>query len=201
MLTGCSRDRIDWVTSPEILHCYTFTMTLHCKIFSVKNNGFEPRASSSATNNHAARIFFFRRRMKTKEKAKVVASVWRGKFTDFNQFLCHAMLIWLGRFWRLGWIHPFLSNNPGGLVVSVPATRSARTGFESSPGASPQSGLRGGRSLCEYCIIKIALCKTIGAARNWMNSSPQTEGTTFDFSSVFILLLRLDLKGGEGFTD
>ena len=90
MLTGCS---IDLVTSPEILHSYTFTMTLHCKIFSVKNNGFEPRASSSATNNHAARIFFFRRRMKTKEKAKVVASVWRGKFTDFNQFLCRAMLI------------------------------------------------------------------------------------------------------------
>ena len=27
--------------------------------------------------------------------------------------------------------------------------------FESRPGASPQSGLRGGRSLCEYCTNKI----------------------------------------------
>ena len=43
----------------------------------------------------------------------------------------------------------------GGLVVSVPATRSARPGFESRPVASPQSGLRGGRSLCQYCINKL----------------------------------------------
>ena len=33
----------------------------------------------------------------------------------------------------------------GGVVVSVPATRPR---FESRPGASPQSGLRGGRSHC-----------------------------------------------------
>ena len=31
------------------------------------------------------------------------------------------------------------------LLVSEPATRSARPKFESRPGASPQSGLRGGR--------------------------------------------------------
>ena len=43
----------------------------------------------------------------------------------------------------------------GGLVVSVFTTRSARPGFESRPGASPQSGLRGGRTLCEYCTNKI----------------------------------------------
>ena len=30
----------------------------------------------------------------------------------------------------------------GGLVICVPATRSARPRFESRPGASPQSGLR-----------------------------------------------------------
>ena len=42
-----------------------------------------------------------------------------------------------------------------GLVDSVPATRSARPGFESRPGASLQSGLRGGRSLCENCTNKI----------------------------------------------
>ena len=40
-------------------------------------------------------------------------------------------------------------------MVSVPATGSARPGFESRPGASPQSGLRGGRSLCEYCTNKL----------------------------------------------
>ena len=43
----------------------------------------------------------------------------------------------------------------GGLVISVPATRSARPGLESRPGASPQSGVRGGRSLCEYCTNKL----------------------------------------------
>ena len=43
----------------------------------------------------------------------------------------------------------------GGLVVSVPATRSDRPGSESRPGASPQSGLRGGRLLCEYCTNKL----------------------------------------------
>ena len=42
----------------------------------------------------------------------------------------------------------------GGLVISVPATRSARPGFNSRPGTSPQGGLRGGRSLCEYCTNK-----------------------------------------------
>ena len=30
-----------------------------------------------------------------------------------------------------------------------------RFGFESRPGASPQGGLRGGRSLCEYCTNKL----------------------------------------------
>ena len=43
----------------------------------------------------------------------------------------------------------------GGLVVHVPATRSTRPRFESRPGASPQSGVRGGRSLCEYCTNKL----------------------------------------------
>ena len=43
----------------------------------------------------------------------------------------------------------------GGLVISVLATRSARPGLESRPGASPQSGVRGGRSLCEYCTNKL----------------------------------------------
>ena len=43
----------------------------------------------------------------------------------------------------------------GGLVVSVPATRSTRPGFKSRPGASPQSGLRGGKSLCEYCTNRV----------------------------------------------
>ena len=33
------------------------------------------------------------------------------------------------------------------------ATRSARPEFVSRPGTSPQSGLRGGRSLCEYCTV------------------------------------------------
>ena len=42
----------------------------------------------------------------------------------------------------------------GGLVFSVPATRSARYGFESRPRDSPQSGLRGGRLLCKNCTYK-----------------------------------------------
>ena len=40
-------------------------------------------------------------------------------------------------------------------------------------------------------IIQIVQCKKAGAARNFMNSSPQTEATTFAFSFVFILLLWL----------
>ena len=43
----------------------------------------------------------------------------------------------------------------GGLMVSVFATRSARPGFESRPGASLQSGQRGGRSLCGYCTNEL----------------------------------------------
>ena len=43
----------------------------------------------------------------------------------------------------------------GGLVVSIPATRSDRPGFASRPGASPQSGLWGGRSLGEYYKNKL----------------------------------------------
>ena len=42
-------------------------------------------------------------------------------------------------------------------MVSVPATRSAQPGFESWPGLS---GLRGGRSLCEYCTNKLIKKKT-----------------------------------------
>ena len=37
----------------------------------------------------------------------------------------------------------------------VTVSRSARPGFESRPGSSPLSGLRGGKSLCEYCTNKI----------------------------------------------
>ena len=42
-------------------------------------------------------------------------------------------------------------------MVSFPATRSTHPGFESWPGASPQSGQRGGRSLCEYSTNKLKL--------------------------------------------
>ena len=41
------------------------------------------------------------------------------------------------------------------LVVSIPANRSAHPGFDSRPGASPQGGLRGGRSYCVYCTNKL----------------------------------------------
>ena len=47
----------------------------------------------------------------------------------------------------------------GGLVVSVPATRSVHPefhpGFKSRPVALLQSGLRGDRSLCEYSTNKV----------------------------------------------
>ena len=38
-------------------------------------------------------------------------------------------------------------------------------------------------------MIQIVQCKTASATINFINSSPQTERTTFSFSSVFILLL------------
>ena len=44
----------------------------------------------------------------------------------------------------------------GGLVVSVAATRFTHPGFDSRPGDSPQDGLSGGRSHCEYCTNKVA---------------------------------------------
>ena len=41
----------------------------------------------------------------------------------------------------------------------------------------------------EYILFfKIVPGKIVNAARNWINSSPQTEATTFTFSFVFILL-------------
>ena len=44
----------------------------------------------------------------------------------------------------------------GPVVYSVPATRFARPlGSNLDPGPSPQGGLRGGRSLCEYCTVQI----------------------------------------------
>ena len=58
-------------------------------------------------------------------------------------------------FWRIGWIHPFLSNTPCAI----------------------------------HHIIQNRPKQTASAARHWINSSPQTEATTFTFSSVFILLL------------
>ena len=40
-------------------------------------------------------------------------------------------------------------------------------------------------------------CKTAIAARNWINSAPQTKATTSAFSSVFILLLCIQYIGPE----
>ena len=42
-------------------------------------------------------------------------------------------------------------------------------------------------------FVKIVLGKTASAARKLINSYPQTEATTFTFSSVFILLLCVNL--------
>ena len=61
----------------------------------------------------------------------------------------------------------------GGLVASVPACRSAHPGFESRPGASPPSGLRGGRSLCEYCTSKNKLVKL---GPGWLSVEEEKKG-------------------------
>ena len=47
-------------------------------------------------------------------------------------------------------------------------------------------------ALFQIILVQFILffCKTARAARNWINSAPQTEATTFAFSSVFILLLN-----------
>ena len=100
------------------------------------NSTVSQKYSSDLFENH-------RRRIKTEEKAKVVASIY--------SVPC------LGRFWRIWRIHPFLSNHHG----------------------------------VYHPLIKIVQCKTASVARNWINSSPQTEATTFAFSSVFTLLLCL----------
>ena len=42
------------------------------------------------------------RRINTKEKAKVVAAVWYIIYS----IPCYASFFALGRFWRIGWIHP-----------------------------------------------------------------------------------------------
>ena len=43
-------------------------------------------------------------------------------------------------------------------------------------------------------LFKIVLVKTASAARNWKNSSPETEGTTIAFSSVFTHLQWVYLR-------
>ena len=48
-------------------------------------------------------------------------------------------------------------------------------------------------------FFKIVLGKIASAARNLIHSSPQTEATTFAFSSVFILLLHMTV--GHKITD
>ena len=50
-------------------------------------------------------------------------------------------------------------------------------------------------------ILQIVRRKTASAAWNRINSAPQTEATTFDFSSVFILLLWLYSKKGGSLLD
>ena len=61
-----------------------------------------------------------RRRIKPEEKAKVIAAVWG---MELIQFLA-AQLFW--RFWRLGWIHPFLSSHPGA-IHPIPETSRCET--------------------------------------------------------------------------
>ena len=64
---------------------------------------------------------------------------------EFIQFLAALTILPWGWFWRIGWIHPFLSNHSG----------------------------------ATHGIIKIVLDKTASAARNFLNSTPQTQATTF----------------------
>ena len=60
--------------------------------------------------NPISRPFLHRRRTKTEEQVKVVASVLGGRNI---QFLDALAVFTIERFWRIGRIHPFLSNHPG----------------------------------------------------------------------------------------
>ena len=54
---------------------------------------------------------YCKRRIKTEEKAKVVAAVWGEEFIQ----LLAALAILPRTIWRTGWIHPFVSNHPGAI--------------------------------------------------------------------------------------
>ena len=51
------------------------------------------------------------RRIKTEEKEKVVASVWGEELIKFLA----ALAFCTRKIWRIGWIHPFISNQPGAI--------------------------------------------------------------------------------------
>ena len=74
-----------------------------------------------------------RRRIKTEEKAKVVASVWGDPIYSIP---CRASCFEPGWFWRIGLIHPFLLNHLGAIhqfKIFLGKTAIARQGIEYIP--------------------------------------------------------------------
>ena len=109
-----------------------------------------------------------RRRINTEEKSKVVAAIWGAQIASV---CCHASYLGL---WhkcdkddsRKRMNSFYYSNRPG---ASHPILQIFLVQF--------------------FLFFNSTLCKIASTARNWINSVPQAEATTFAFSSVLILLL------------
>ena len=69
-------------------------------------------SASSELEQRKHTVYDHRRRINAEEKTKVVAAVWGA---EFIYFLAALAIFCLGGFWRIGWIHTFLSNHPGAL--------------------------------------------------------------------------------------
>ena len=70
----------------------------------------------------------------SEEKAKVVAAVWGAEFIQLLAALLHSFIS-LGRFWRIGWIHPIFSNHPGAIhqILQIVHCKTASGARNSSP--------------------------------------------------------------------
>ena len=103
-----------------------------------------------------------RRRIKTEEKAKVVATAWG---TEWIQFLD---------------------------AIAILHQDELKKGMNSSYSSYRSGAIHPIRHIFLVQFIQFfqsSWCKIASAARNWINYFPQTAVTTFAFSSVFILLL------------
>ena len=81
----------------------------------LKINESAPEWSEDRTGPKDVSFFYQRRRVELKDKANYRRCWLGGGGWEFIQLLATLAVFAIGRFWRIGWIHPFLSNHTGAI--------------------------------------------------------------------------------------